>query len=149
MAFSKSNIVRGSIDTLQEIESWWETGSITPQEIWETKDEWYERAKQSQKEWEKLSDDQKQATIRIIKACLERLYDTVDEWIPEAMNPQSGQYADIYFRVLFTDIDKDIQRNDAATSFKIREATQGTKELLDRFAELSKDDDSDPEEVPV
>jgi hypothetical protein len=135
------SVLTGDIEVIEEIKSWWEAGQITPQEIWETKDEWYEKAKLSREEWDKLSEDQKEATKRIIKACLERLYDTVDEWVPEAMKVQSGEYADIYFRVLFTDIDKDIQRNDAATSFKVKEAKKGTLALLDDLGSLDSDED--------
>jgi hypothetical protein len=136
---------KGSIDTVDLVETWWEVGQITPQYIWETKDDWYELAKKSREEWEKLSAEQKDASIRIIKACLERLYDTVDEWVPEAMKVQSGEFADIYFRVLFTDIDKDIQRNDAATSFKKKEAKKGTLAVLNKLASLADDDEDDAE----
>lgn len=136
------SVLKGEISTVDLVETWWEVGQITPQVIWETKDEWYEKAKLSREEWEKLSDEQKDASIRIIKACLERLYDTVDEWVPEAMKVQSGEYADIYFRVLFTDIDKDIQRNDAATSFKKKEAKKGTLAVLDKLAALADEDEA-------
>lgn len=141
------SVLKGDIDVIEDITSWWEAGQITPQEIWETKDEWYEKAKQSREEWEKLSTEQKEASKRIIKACLERLYDTVDEWVPEAMKVQSGEFADIYFRVLFTDIDKDIQRNDAATSFKVKEAKKGTLALLDNLAALSDEEDEEVAEA--
>lgn len=106
-------------------------GATTPKEIWEEKNEWFGRAKTSQEYWEnKMSVDQRDAVVRIVKNGIERFHDRAEDWVPDALRVEGGQYVDITFRVLFTDIDKEIERSEKATSFQIREAEEGTAALL-------------------
>lgn len=106
-------------------------GATTPKEIWEEKNEWFDRAKTSREYWDStMADDQRDAVVRIVKNGIERFHDRAEDWVPDAMKVEGGQYVDITFRVLFTDIDKEIERNEKATSFQIREAQEGTAALL-------------------
>ena len=124
-------VTKGKIDTIKKINVSWQLGQVTPQEIWETKDAWHAKTKSSKEEWDLMNTEQQEAVTRIVKAAIERLHDTIDEWIPEAIEVKSGEFLDVYFRVLFTDIDKEIHRNDQATSFKVKEAAKGTKAIID------------------
>lgn len=115
-------------------------GATTPKEIWDEKNEWFERAKQSKEYWDNnMADDQREAVVRIVKNGIERFHDRAEDWVPDALRVEGGQFLDITFRVLFTDIDKEIERSEKATSFQIREAQQGTAALLEDLGERDSD----------
>jgi hypothetical protein len=101
-------------------------GKITPKEIWEQKDVWFKQAQDSREEWENMSDENKEALTRMVTGAIERMHDRIDEWLPEGLTVEGGNYVDIHLRFLFTDIDKEIDRNEAATSFQIKAATSET-----------------------
>ncbi len=93
-------------------------GSITPQEIWATKDQWLERVRQSYILWEAFSPERQQELIDAVRADL----------AAEIVNPgyvdievKSGNYVEYNLeidgfvaecRVILTDIDKDINNNE-------------------------------------
>lgn len=106
------------------------TGSITPKEIWERKNEYFEYAKNSKEEWDKMSEDQQSSVLRLVKQGIERVYDRTDEWVPESLEVDGGNFIDVHFRLLFTNIDEEIDRNEEATSFQIKNAQKGTLEKL-------------------
>lgn len=116
------------------------TGSITPKEIWENKNEYFEYAKNSKEEWDKMSTEQQEAVLRLVKSGIERVYDRVDEWVPESLEVEGGNFIDVHFRLLFTNIDEEIERNEEATSFQIKNAAQGTLDKLKSHAEHSDED---------
>lgn len=105
-------------------------GKITPKEIWEQKDVWFAQVNQSREEWDKMSEDQREALSRMMKGAIERMYDRIDDWLPEALSVEGGNYMDVQIKFLFTDIDKEIDRNEQATSFKIKAAAQQASEAL-------------------
>lgn len=111
------------------------TGSITPKEIWEQKNELYEFASKSKEIWDNMEEDQRQAVLRLVKSGIERTYDRVDEWVPESLKVEGGEFLDVHFRLIFTNIDEEIERHEEATSFQIRNAAQGTLEKLKRQRE--------------
>lgn len=112
-------------------------GVTTPKAIWEEKNEWFERAKTSKEHWDtNMSAEQQEAVVRIVKNGIERFHDRAEEWVPDSMKVEGGQYLDITFRVLFTDIDKEVERSEKATSFQIREAEEGTAALLSELGEV-------------
>ena len=108
-----------------------ESGIISPKEIWENKDVWFEAAKKSREVWEnEMTDEKREALERMVKSALERMHDRVPDWLPEALVAEGGSYVDVHLRFLFTDIDKDIDRNEQATSFQIKAAAEATKAAL-------------------
>lgn len=109
------------------------TGTITPKEIWENKDEWFNKAKDSREEWDKMSDENKEALTAMVQAAIERMHDRIPEWLPEGLTVEGGNFVDIHLRFLFTDIDKEIDRNDQATSFQIKAAQNETVAALEEF----------------
>lgn len=108
-----------------------DVGSITPKEIWENKNVWFEQAKNSRESWDGLMDEQREALNRMVRSALERMHDRVDEWVPEGLIVEGGKYMDVNIRILFTDIDKEIERNEAATSFQIEAAQADVAKWLD------------------
>lgn len=114
------------------------TGSITPVEIWEQKDELYEFAAKSKEIWENMTTEQREATLRLVKTGIERIYDRVDEWVPESLQVDGGEYLDVHFRLIFTNIDEEIERHEEVTSFQIKNAQAGT---LEKLAAAESDED--------
>jgi len=109
------------------------------EEIWEQKDVWFEQAKSSREEWNKMTDEAQEALERMVRGALERMYDRLPDWLPEALTVEGGNYVDVHLRFLFTDIDKEIDRNEQATSFQIKAAAAETKQVL---AELDQEENS-------
>lgn len=114
-----------------------DVGKITPKEIWEQKDVWFTKAKESREEWEKMPDEQREALERMVTGAIERMHDRIPEWLPEGLTVEGGNYIDVNLRFLFTDIDKEIDRNEQATSFQIKAAT---KETIEALQEIEKDE---------
>jgi hypothetical protein len=114
-------------------------GELTPKTIWETKDVWHNQLQESKEIWSKMTTEQREATIRVTKNGMARLYDKVEEWLPEGLEARSGAYMDVYFRILYTDLDKEMQQNDMVTSFKVRDALEGTKEILNDLGVVLED----------
>lgn len=112
-------------------------GNITPKEIWEGKDEWFGKVNRSKQEWEKLSDEYREALERLVKSALERMHDRVEEWLPEALEVSGGNFIDVHIKLLFTDIDKEIDRNEQATSFQVKEAAKEAQEAVALFKKES------------
>jgi hypothetical protein len=109
-------------------------GKTTPKEIWETKDVWFNQAQKSREAWKQMSDDQRQSVENLVRGALERMYDRTSEWIPDALTVEGGNFLDVQMRFLFTDIDKEIDRNDQATSFQIKAATDASRQALEEFS---------------
>lgn len=113
------------------LDLWFETGKTTPKEIWENKDVWYNMTKASTEFWESLTPEQQEALIHLVTGALERMHDRVEDWVPEGLRVEGGEWLDINIKVLFTDIDKAIDRNEQATSFQIDEAAASTIAALE------------------
>lgn len=110
-----------------------ETGICTPKDIWENKNKWFEDTQKSREEWDKQMDPQREAMISLVKNAIARMYDRVDEWVPESFEFESGNFLGCHFKVLCTDIDKEIERAEAATSFQIAEATKEAVQFSGEF----------------
>ena len=112
-------------------------GETTPKEIWENKDSYFEFAEKSKEYWDNMTDDQRAAVLRLVRHGIERIYDRIDEWVPEALEVEGGKYIDVHFKLLFTNIDEEIERNEEATTFQIKNAASHT---LQKLAEVSSED---------
>lgn len=78
--------------------------------------------------------DEREAVVRICRNGVERFHDRAEEWVPDAIRVE-GDVQNVTFRVLFTDIDKEIERSEKATSFQVRDAVAGTAALLEELDE--------------
>lgn len=106
------------------------TNALTPKEVWDTRNSWESFVQASLKEWENMEEDKRESTVKIIKNALENVYDRANEWIPEALEVKSGNYIDVHFRIILTDIDNDIIQTERATTFKMREAESFAADLV-------------------
>ena len=78
--------------------------------------------------------DERSAVVRICRNGVERFHDRAEEWVPDAIRVE-GDVQNVVFRVLFTDIDKEIERSEKATSFQVRDAIDGTTALLQELGD--------------
>jgi len=122
-------------------------GKTTPKEIWEQKDDWFNKAKDSREVWEKMPDEKREALERMVRGAIERMHDRIPEWLPEALAVEGGQFVDVSMRFLFTDIDKEIDRNEKATSFQIKAATNEALTALKEIAAVEAEEAKEQEEA--
>lgn len=109
-------------------------GRLTPKEIWDCRDHWHEYVETSKGIWDNMDEERREGVIMTVKSGIERLYDTVEQWLPEALEVASSQYLDIYFKILFTDVDAEVQRELQATTFRVRDAKKEALEMLEDLA---------------
>jgi hypothetical protein len=71
------------------------------------------------------------AIQRMVQGAIERLHDRTDDWVPEALrdvDDEGGLW--VTFRVLMTDISKEIERNEQATKMRVAAAEADTVAML-------------------
>lgn len=107
-----------------------ETGFITPKLVWDTRKQWTDFIANSKEIYEKMNDDQQAAATRLIRTALERMYDNAGEWIPECLSTDGGDYVEAHIRVIFTDIDKEVERFEEASTFQLKQAEEDAKRMM-------------------
>lgn len=107
-----------------------ELGFITPKLVWDSRQEWTDFITQSKEIFDKMSSDQKEAAKRLVCTALERMYDNAEEWIPESLSTDGGDYMEARIRIIFTDIDKEVERFEEASSFALRQAKEDAAKML-------------------
>lgn len=71
------------------------------------------------------------AIQRMVQGAIERLHDRVEDWVPEALRDVDGAgNLSVTFRVLMTDISKEIERNEIATKMRVAAAGADTVSML-------------------
>lgn len=104
--------------------------TLTSQDIWASKSSWYEESRDSEEFWMQLDEESREALARIVTRSLERFHDSVEDWLPEALVQKGGEMVEVRFAVLLTDIDKEIDQAEEATSFQIREAQENVGRMI-------------------
>ena len=116
-----------------------EHSQLTHQDIWANKGKWYEESKQSEDYWENhMSTDEREALTAIVRRSIERFYDSIDDWLPEALVQKGGEYLEVRMGILLTDIDREIDQAEEATSFQLKEAHSDLQSMVQ---ELDKPDE--------
>lgn len=111
-----------------------EQGIISPKEIWNQREQLKEATRVSREEvWDKMlsNDEERDAIVQMVKGALERLHDRAAEWVPEGLSAEGGEFIDVNFRILMTDISKEILRNEMATEMSVKSAIDDSKGMLD------------------
>jgi len=77
----------------------------------------------------------REIVISIVEAALDRLKDRLQDWVPQSLSGQGGEYLDVSFRVLFAEIERerriaDIQMKKDVERVK-EELTEIAKEMSD------------------
>lgn len=108
--------------------------TLTSQDIWQNKGAWYEASRDSEEYWmNQMDEEAREALTRIVTRSLERFHDSVDEWLPESLIQKGGEMVEVRFAVLLTDIDKEIDQAEEATSFQIKEAEADIGEMVAEY----------------
>ena len=75
--------------------------------------------------------DPREAIQRMVQGAIERLHDRTDDWVPEALRDEDDEGGlRVTFRVLMTDISKEIERNEKATKMRVAAAEADTIDML-------------------
>lgn len=105
---------------------------LSAPDIWASKGKWYEESRKSEDIWEnQMSDEERKALVAIVRRSIERSHDTVEDWLPEALLQEGGEYIEVRFGILITDIDREIDEAETVTSFQLRETHQDIKKTID------------------
>lgn len=108
-------------------------GKLTPKVIWDTKETWHTFVSNSRGIWDQMDEDRREGIAETVKSGIERLYDSVDQWLPEALEIASSVYLNVHFKILFTDVDAEVQRELQATTFRKREALRDARAMLEEL----------------
>lgn len=77
--------------------------------------------------------EEREAVIKYVRQGMEGLYDTVEEWIDEAVRVEAGQTLQVCFTIFFTEIREDIDRTAEASTFRIREAIESNEAMIEEL----------------
>lgn len=106
------------------------TGYLTPKLVWDQREHWFKFIEDSKGIWNDMDEDKRESAKRLVLTALERMYDNIDEWLPESFESGGGDYLDSRIRIIFTDIEREVDRFEEATSFQIKKAQQETAKML-------------------
>lgn len=109
------------------------TGVLGPVDVWKSKDEFIEKERKSQEEWEKMADDDRQAIFEIVGRALDRLKDNIETWVPASLEVQSGRYLDCTFRILFSELEEEIKAREELTQRRIQAAAEETVAMVEEL----------------
>lgn len=106
-------------------------GTLTPSSIWEEKDKWLAMENKSIKEWEAMDEDKKETIVLIVDRTLERLRDRIQDWLPYSLTlDEQGQYLDVTFRMLFSDLEREVATKIDISDRSIKQAASEAEALL-------------------
>lgn len=113
-------------------------GTLDPTTIWEEKDRWIERESKSLEAWKEMDEDTKSVLIDIIDKSLQRMRDRLDVWVPASLGTESapmeqGDYIDIQFRLIFSDVDREKQAKLELTERRLNEAKEEARRLAEEL----------------
>lgn len=113
-------------------------GTLDPTTIWEEKDNWMERESKSLEVWEKMDEETKAVMIEIIDRSLQRMRDRLDVWVPASLGTgespmEQGDYIDIQFRLIFSDVDREKQAKLELTERRLNEAKEEARRLAEEL----------------
>jgi len=109
--------------------------TLRPDDIWKEKDKVLEMEQESLKEWATMSEDDRETVLQIVGNALDRLIEIAPEWTPASLRIQPGEYIDINFRLLFSDVESELRNSQAVTQRRIKQAAVGTAEMVREFDE--------------
>lgn len=106
------------------------TGYLTPKLVWDQREHWFKYIEDSKGIWNDMDEDKRDSAKRLVLTALERMYDNIDEWLPESFEHGGGDFIDSRIRIIFTDIEREADRFEEATSFQIKKAQEETAKML-------------------
>lgn len=124
-------------------------GTLQPDDIWREKDDVLAREAESMEQWANMSDDDRETTLQIVTNALDRLIEVAPEWVPACMRVVPGEYINMNFRILFSDVDAEMRNAKVVTQRRIEAAAAGAVDFLREDFEGPKHDGSEPDDPEV
>ena len=107
--------------------------TLDPSTIWADKDEWIEREAKSLESWEKMDDEMRATVLDIVDRSLQRMRDRMDVWVPASMEISQGDYVDIKFRLIFSDMEREKAAKLELTQRRLDEAREQVRQLTEEL----------------
>lgn len=107
--------------------------TLDPSTIWVEKDEWIEREATSLESWEKMDDEMRATVLDIVDRSLQRMRDRMDVWVPASMEIAQGDYVDIKFRLIFSDMEREKAAKLELTQRRLDEAREQVRQLTEEL----------------
>lgn len=108
-----------------------ELDAVTPPMFFEARKTIFENTMASQAYFKSLPPEEQQAIIERVRRACECMYDSVEDWIPDAFDLSSpGSVISINFKMLLSNIKDEAMANIEATSFRVRELREELSALL-------------------
>ena len=106
-------------------------GEISPREIWEEKETFIGLATTSREEiWESLNEEEREALLRLSRTAVEVLHSNVENWVPQELKAEGGEWVDVDFRIRLSDLTAEIASDAEALSAAALQAQVDTLEIL-------------------
>lgn len=107
-------------------------GEISPRQIWEEKDIYIGMATESREQiWEKFTDEEREALLRLSRTAVVVLHSNVGAWVPENLKAEGGEWVDVDFRIRLSDLTNEIASDAEAIAAAARSAQVDTLEMLE------------------
>lgn len=105
--------------------------TLDPSTIWADKDEWIEREAKSIEDWNNMDEETRAAVIDIIDRSLQRMRDRIDVWAPASLTIEQGDYIDVKFRLIFSDMEREKSAQLELTQRRLEEAQEQVRRLTE------------------
>jgi hypothetical protein len=105
--------------------------AISPTMLWEGRFQEFNRVKKSHEIYNNMTEEQTSVLVERLKRAIAIMYDTVDDWVPDALSiNDDGSCIKIDFNLVLTNIDIDVENKHKATTFKLREMRKEIEDLI-------------------
>lgn len=108
-----------------------EVGTFNAQNVWEVRDEDHEAEQNRFKEFEKLTDEEREVVRDVVSKGLSEIHDRIDEWLPYGLDIDRGRWVKVNFRLLFSDLEDEIKHQVEVSERKINESAEQLAEVLE------------------
>ncbi len=82
-----------------------------------------------------MADDERELLLKVVRVWMDRLYDSVEIWVPYSLRPVGGTGMDITFRVLFASIDAELKNSEYMSDRRIQAAREAIVKMVDELNE--------------
>ena len=109
---------------------------VSPGIYWENRHTLFQNSNGREEAFDKMAYEDRELITSRVKEALERLYDNVEDWLPEAFKEfDPGNRITLEVSMLVIDHDRAIDNNQKRLSFKVRNAMHELEEELHMYDE--------------
>ena len=77
-----------------------ETGTLTPKQVWDMKEELQASVEESIEQWDKLSEEEQDHMVKVVREGLERMIDRLPAVLRASMKLVPDEYVDFNIKIL-------------------------------------------------